>query len=515
VYLLDDVLAAVDAHVGQHLFENCIMNLQKRGKCVILVTNALQFLPNVTRIYVLKDGRVIENGTYSELVASKGAFTAMVDTHFESMGTQVKETAQEESSGSLSTKNTVIESSSNDHIQTDIDDDDDADNKSLIKKDDPKEDNEKKGILVRDEEREVGDVNYSVYQKWSVTAGGYYLPLILISLYGFGEFFAVLSSWWLSFWSEHKNTGSPWYYLRIYVLINVAVSLFALGREMYVRAKSWKAAEVLYRELVSGVLYSPMSFFDSTPLGRILNRFSKDTYVIDEQLPNTVRWYTGSMAKIMGVIVYISIVTPLFILGLIPIAIGYYVAQRYYIKTSRELTRLDSLSRSPIYALFSETLDGLTTIRAYKQEERFFQRNNKALDANQQAYYLNFSCNCWLGVRLEFAGTLIITFAALFAVLGRNYYIVSENGITNTSTAFAGMAGLSISLALAVTQSLNWSVRMASDLESQMVSVERVMEYASLEQERPHVMPNDPPIEWPTSGAMEFNNVKMRYRAGL
>ena len=161
-----------------------------------------------------------------------------------------------------------------------------------------------------------------------------------------------------------------------------------------------------------------MSFFDSTPLGRVLNRFSKDTYVIDENIPSTVRWYVGSMAKIIGVVIYITIVTPLFILGLIPISIGYYAAQRYYIKTSRELARLDSLSRSPIYALFSETLDGLTTIRAYLQEERFFQKNNKALDANQQAYFLNFSANCWLGVRLEFAGTLIITFAALFAVLG-------------------------------------------------------------------------------------------------
>lgn len=115
---------------------------------------------------------------------------------------------------------------------------------------------------------------------------------------------------------------------------------------------------------------------------------------------------------------------------MIPISVCYYAAQRYYIKTSRELTRLDSLSRSPIYALFSETLDGLTTIRAYLQEEQFFQKNNQALDANQQAYFLNFSANCWLGVRLEFAGTLIITFAALFAVLGNIIMIIMINDIT-------------------------------------------------------------------------------------
>jgi ABC-type multidrug transport system fused ATPase/permease subunit len=155
---------------------------------------------------------------------------------------------------------------------------------------------------------------------------------------------------------------------------------------------------------------------------------------------------------------------------------------RYYIKTSRELTRLDSTSRSPIYALFSETLDGISTIRAYRSEARLSHKNNTLLDNNQKAYYLNFSANCWLAVRLEFAGTMITTLAALFAVIARDqmqFQGVSEAEAANQRAAFAGLAGLSISFALSVTQSLNWSVRMASDLESQMVSVERVKAYAT------------------------------------
>ena len=149
-------------------------------------------------------------------------------------------------------------------------------------------------------------------------------------------------------------------------------------------------------------------------------------------------------------------------------------------QTSRELTRLESTSRSPIYALFGETLDGLSTIRAYKSEKRFRARNDLHLDNNQKAFFLNFSANCWLAVRLEFAGTLIATFAALFAVLGRDtkkYGPLDTTAVENRE-AFARLAGLSISFALSVSQSLNWSVRMASDLESQMVSVERVKAFS-------------------------------------
>lgn len=141
---------------------------------------------------------------------------------------------------------------------------------------------------------------------------------------------------------------------------------------------------------------------------------------------------------------------------------------------------MESTSRSPIYALFGETLDGLPTIRAYKSEGRFRAKNDQFLDNNQKAFFLNFSANCWLAVRLELAGTLIATFAALFAVLGRDtkqYGPLDVTGVSNRE-AFAGLAGLSISFALSVTQSLNWSVRMASDLESQMVSVERVKAYS-------------------------------------
>lgn len=198
-----------------------------------------------------------------------------------------------------------------------------------------------------------------------------------------------------------------------------------------------------------------------------------------------------------------------------PIAFFYYKAQQYFIKTSRELTRLDSVSRSPIYAMFSETLDGLSTIRAYGEEERLTKKSNSLLDTNQQAYFLNFAANCWLGIRLELAGTMIITFTALAAVLSRGFYV---NDTGENQHQFAGTAGLAISLALGVTQSLNWSVRMASDLESQMVAVERIESFAAMEQEADHIKPESDPSKesgWPQNGELVMSKVSMRYRYNI
>mmetsp|Transcript_9777 Transcript_9777/g.10517 ORF Transcript_9777/g.10517 Transcript_9777/m.10517 type:complete len:479 (+) Transcript_9777:1-1437(+) len=251
------------------------------------------------------------------------------------------------------------------------------------------------------------------------------------------------------------------------------------------------------------------------------------------------------MARVTCVLLYIVVITPLFLLGLIPLVIFYYMAQKYYIKTSRELTRIESTARSPIYALFSETLDGITTIRAYQAEKRLIAKNHRLLDNNQKAYFLNFSANCWLAVRLEFVGTLIVTFSALFAVLAREAFLSQTSFINDTpesqatkTAAFAGLAGLSISFALNITQSLNWTVRMASDLESQMVSVERIKTYATMKQEASHYLIDDPktihtfpsatsnPLNsltssnqrlpvWPSQGKIVFENVNMRYRENL
>ena len=204
--------------------------------------------------------------------------------------------------------------------------------------------------------------------------------------------------------------------------------------------------------------------------------------------------------------ILIAVSTPAFIALIIPLAAVYYWIQRYYLRTSRELKRLDSVSRSPIYAHFQESLGGINTIRAYRQQARFAMENEWRVDANLQAYFPSVNSNRWLAVRLEFIGSFIILAAAGFAIIS----------VATGSSLSAGMVGLSMSYALQITQSLNWIVRQTVEVETNIVSVERVLEYARLPSEAPEVMSKHrPKISWPANGAVDFSNYSTRYRPGL
>lgn len=255
--------------------------------------------------------------------------------------------------------------------------------------------------------------------------------------------------------------------------------------------------------------YIIFSKLKATPTGRIINRFSKDVYTVDEKLVSTMRSYLATVFNVIGVIVVISYVTPYFMICLIPM-LGFYLRQQqFFTKAYRELKRLDSVLRSPLYALLGETLDGIVTIRAYNAETTLVSRITSMLDEQQNAYFLTCAAQCWLGVRLELVGTLIICSACLCAVIEHR----SQGG----SETFAGLAGLSISFALSVTQSLNWTVRMGSDLEANMVAVERIRQYCKITSEASHHLPSDKSLHstWPSDGGITFSSAKLRYRDGL
>jgi ABC-type multidrug transport system fused ATPase/permease subunit len=205
-------------------------------------------------------------------------------------------------------------------------------------------------------------------------------------------------------------------------------------------------------------------------------------------------------------LILIAASTPVFVALIVPLGVVYLYIQRYYLRTSRELKRLDSISRSPIYAHFQETLGGITTIRAYRQQKRFALENEWRIDANLRAYFPSINANRWLAVRLEFIGSFIILAAASFAII----YVTAGSGLT------AGMVGLAMSYALQITQSLNWIVRQTVEVETNIVSVERVLEYARLPSEAPEVISkNRPKISWPAQGEVDFNDYSTRYRPGL
>ena len=201
--------------------------------------------------------------------------------------------------------------------------------------------------------------------------------------------------------------------------------------------------------------------------------------------------------------VLVTASTPVFIALIVPLTAVYLYIQRYYLRTSRELKRLDSVSRSPIYDHFQESLGGITTIRAYRQQKRFAMENEWRVDANLRAYFPSINANRWLAVRLEFIGSFIIFSAAGFAIIS----VGTGSGLS------AGMVGLAMSYALQITQSLNWIVREPVEVETNIVSGERVLEYARLPSEAAEViMKNKPKISWPAQGAVSFENYSTRYR---
>jgi ATP-binding cassette, subfamily C (CFTR/MRP), member 1 len=211
-------------------------------------------------------------------------------------------------------------------------------------------------------------------------------------------------------------------------------------------------------------------------------------------------------ARAAFTLVVIVVATPWFLVVIIPLGVVYLAYQKYYLRTSRELKRLDSVTRSPIYAHFQETLGGISTIRAYKQQRRFALENEWRVDANIRAYFPSLSANRWLAVRLEFLGAVIILAAAVLSIIS----------VSTGSGLSAGMVALAMAYALQITQSLNWIVRQTVEVETNIVSVERVLEYSQLPSEAPDVIfKNRPSISWPSQGAVTFKNYTTRYRPGL
>jgi ABC-type multidrug transport system fused ATPase/permease subunit len=257
--------------------------------------------------------------------------------------------------------------------------------------------------------------------------------------------------------------------------------------------------------MLQNVVQLPQSFFDTTPLGRVLNRFSKDQYTIDEVLPRSFNGFFRTLFSVISVLAVNSFGSKYYILFAIPLAVLYMYFQKFYLSTSRELKRLDSTSRSPIFAHFQETLGGVSTIRAYKCENRFIATNESRIDFNQKAYYPSISSNRWLAIRLEFIGALIVFGSALFSV-----FTIWFNG-----SIPASIIGLMLTYSLSVTQTLNWLVRQSCEIETNIVSVERIKEYADLPREAPHFNDFKIPEGWPTEGTVGFHDYCTRYREGL
>lgn len=470
IYLLDDPLSAVDAHVGKAMFDNCICECL-HGKSRILVTHQLQHLSKVDRIVVMKDGRITEMGSYKELTQNTdGEFARLIEEHV-----------------------TVAEEADDDELD---------DGEGAADGENKKEKTEKKeSKLIDVEGREVGEVNRQVYFQYILALGGPLIVGFLLFFFAMEQTSKTLADWWLSWWSDNPGRNS-WFYIGIYAALGLTNGFFVLTRSLLFAFASLNSAKVVHDKMLENVLHFPMSFFDTTPAGRILNRFSKDIYTIDQNLPRTMAMMVVMVFGTIAILAVIGAVTPFFLTAVLPLGYIYNQVQKYYIRTSREVKRLDSTTKSPIFSLFSETLAGVATIKAFDLEKDFIHENERKIDQNQRPFWMSQVANRWLGLRLELMGTTIISLAAFFLVLERD-------------NVDPGSAGLSLTYALQMTSMLNWLVRMYTELEGQMVSVERCVEYTTLGTEAPHHLDIHPPEGWPANGKIEFRDYKLRYREGL
>ncbi|XP_017012715.2 multidrug resistance-associated protein 1 isoform X8 [Drosophila takahashii] len=536
LYLLDDPLSAVDAHVGKHIFEEVIgpKGILAR-KSRVLVTHGVTFLPQVDSIYVMKMGEISESGTFDQLVKNKGAFADFIIQHLqdgneeeeelnqikrqisstgdvpellgsvekaiklartESLSDSISVTSADSlmggGGGSLRKRGRARRQNSHDSV---------ASAASLKKK------QEVEGKLIETEKSQTGGVEFAVYKHY-IKSVGIFLSVATLVLNFVFQAFQIGSNLWLTQWANDQNAGNDTglrdMYLGVYGAFGFGQGVLAYFAVVIVYLGGFQAAKTIHNELLAVIIRgSVCRFFDITPIGRLLNSFSGDMDVVDEELPATMDSFMTFIFMVLATIVVISLSTPIFLAVIVPIAFLYYFAQRFYVATSRQLMRLESVSRSPIYSHFSETVTGASTIRAYNVGDRFIDESDAKVDKNQVCKYPSVIANRWLAIRLEMVGNLIILFASLFAVLG---------GQTNP-----GLVGLSVSYALQVTQTLNWLVRMSSDIETNIVSVERIKEYGETKQEAAWELEQDKskPKNWPQEGRVEFQNFQVRYREGL
>ncbi|XP_061394484.1 multidrug resistance-associated protein 1 isoform X7 [Musca vetustissima] len=526
LYFLDDPLSAVDSHVGKHIFEQVIGPKGLLGKKTrVLVTHGITFLPQTDNIYVMKMGEISESGTYQELLIKKGDFSDFLLQHLQEGGEEVEDldvikqqlegnlqsdelknqfrkaitlAKQESLSDSVSVRSFESGTSSIRRRKR-------MDSQTSVTTVASKKDLEDQGKLIETEKSQTGGVEFAVYKHYMKSVG-IFLSLATLILNFVFQAFQIGSNLWLTKWSNDKDvandTGLRDMYLGVYGAFGFGQVIAHFVFSLTLAIGCLYCSKALHQELIMNVMRWPMELFDTTPLGRIVNRFAKDIDTIDIVLPLNWRVFISHAFGVLATIVVISMSTPIFLAVIVPIAFLYYFAQRFYVATSRQLMRLESVSRSPIYSHFGETVTGVSTIRAYAVQDRFIDESDNKVDKNQICKYPSLIANRWLAIRLEMVGNLIILFASLFAVLG---------GQTNP-----GLVGLSVSYALQVTQTLNWLVRMSSDIETNIVAVERIKEYGETKQEAPwEIEGSKVPRDWPEQGQVCFEDFKVRYREGL
>lgn len=538
--LLDDCLSAVDSHTAKWIFANCITGPLMNNRTCILVTHNLSLaVPSAEHVVVLDNGRVAVQGSPVRVVASgklgedvalntKGvpSVTTIPSRVPSSVGDASEETLTEQQNGTIEAENGDI-----------------SPKKKLDKKPPP-------GAM--DEEKAEGGVKWAVMKLYYSSMGPWWFWIIAFAVFGSQQLSQVGASFWIRKWvNEYEiadNSASfmpmtslmvssdatramanapgvmkfvPLFssdftlramlapdvdiklYLTVYAAIGFTGMVIALFRDLWLFYGSLTASWFIHKRLLEKVCRAKFKFFDVTPLGQIMNRFSKDLEAVDQEIASIAIGVVTCALQIVVTVIIIASITPGFIIAAIFISLIYYGVGAFYLRSSRDLKRLESVQRSPLFQQFGETLTGVTTIRAYGDEKRFIRDNLLKVDTYNRPFIFLWAANRWLSFRVDSIGDLVAFFAGVFIIFA-------------LGKIDAGAAGLSLTYAVSFTENVLWLVRLYAIYEQNMNSVERIKEYLDVEQEAAAQIEDTKPADnWPSQGSVEFIGYTTRYRHDL
>nr|XP_046259915.1 ATP-binding cassette sub-family C member 4-like isoform X2 [Scatophagus argus] len=500
IYLLDDPLSAVDAEVGRHLFEECICGLLRK-KPRILVTHQLQYLKAADEIVVLKEGQMVARGTYSELQGSGLDFTSLL---------KEEEGPEEERQGMTPVPVSRCPHTLSDNSVSSMSSLSSS-RYSLIEGVEPHT-----AVVhsMEEESRSEGNIRLRMYVKYFRAGANFLVLLVLLLLNALAHITFVLQDWWLACWaSEQKHINVTEHlngtftlqldldlYLGVYAGLTAASVLFGFLRSLLFFNVLVSSAQTLHNGMFDAILRTPVHFFDINPTGRILNRFSKDIGYLDSVLPWTFVDFIQVFLQVIGVIAVSAIIIPWILIPVAPLLAVFLFLRCYFLQTSRDIKRLESTTRSPVFSHLSSSLQGLSTIRAFKVQQRFQQMFDQYQDLHSEAWFLFLSTSRWFAVRLDGICSVFVTITAFGCLYLRD-------GLE------PGAVGLALSYAVTLTGMFQWGVRQSAEIENMMTSVERVVEYAELESEAPWETDKQPPHDWPNAGSITFDRVNFSYSA--
>ncbi|KAJ1259572.1 hypothetical protein BS78_10G166500 [Paspalum vaginatum] len=488
VYLLDDPFSAVDAHTAAVLFYDCVMTALAE-KTVVLVTHQVEFLTETNRILVMEGGQVTQQGKYSELLESGTAFEKLVSAHQSSI-TALDTSAHQQNQvqgQQMSDENIVPSALLATRQASDIEVTAKAPSAAIQ--------------LTEEEQKGIGDLGWKPYKDYiNVSKSSFQFSGMFISQALF-TCFQIASTYWLAVAVQMDNVSAA-LLVGAYSGLSIFSCCFAYFRSCFAALLGLKASKEFFSGLMDSVFRAPMSFFDSTPVGRILTRASSDLSILDFDIPYSMAFVTTGGIEVVTTVLVMGTVTWQVLVVAVPVTITMIYVQRYYISSARELVRINGTTKAPVMNYASESILGVVTIRAFAATERFIHSNMQLIDTDATLFFHTVAAQEWVLIRVEALQSFTIITAALFLVL-------VPPGVISS-----GFAGLCLSYALTLTSAQVFLTRFYSYLENYIISVERIKQYMHLPEEPPAIIPeNRPPTSWPQEGRIDLQDLKIRYRS--